>query len=111
MRAAGPPLLTRGTAMRSDKISPLRRGLLLACLTLLLPACATTQPGVTRVERVPVLPPSALLADCPAPTLSGPTNDDLLRLAVERGEALRECTGDKRALRQWRAGHEPARGP
>jgi hypothetical protein len=103
--AVSPPPM-RGTEVR--RMNPRLRwhGPLLASLTLLLTGCATTSPGVTRVERVPVLPPSALLTEHPLPLLQGPLNDDLLAVATARAAALQECNGALAALRAWRAEHE-----
>ena len=77
----------------------LKFGLIAACLTVFLSACSARPCRQAR----PVLPPAVLMQEVQEPTLTGKTNADLVRLAVELQSALRLANSDKRALREWLA--------
>lgn len=77
----------------------LRFGLLLPCL-LLHGGCS--KPPLTQVETLLLIPPAALLADCPqTPVPDQGTNADLLEIARMLRIDLAECNHSKERLRQW----------
>ncbi|UQZ90709.1 hypothetical protein C4J81_16460 [Deltaproteobacteria bacterium Smac51] len=59
-------------------------------------ACAADCPPAR-----PILPPTVYLQEIPEPQLTGRTNGDLARWALELREALRQANSDKNALRDW----------
>jgi hypothetical protein len=85
-------------------IHPLPRGLLLACLTLSLAACASKPVKPEAVEvRVPVYVrlPAELTEEVAKPQLkAGPVvNEDIADLADARGLALDEANAKLRRIR------------
>ena len=84
-------------------------GVMLLCLMVLLPACASTPPQIIRVpfetikiEKESV--PAELLEPCPEPNLDAlETTGDLERVANE-GVAAAKCgNDDKAAIREWQS--------
>lgn len=50
---------------------------------------------------IPVYPPSQLLEDCTNPEFNGKVYSDLVSHIIDQDEALRLCSLDKKALREW----------
>lgn len=71
---------------------------LLGASLLILGACKTVPSEVTILA-----PPADLMADCPEPSSSAVTNEDLVNRFIDMRGALRACNADKRALRSWTA--------
>lgn len=81
--------------------------LLLLCCATLGSGCASETPlplVLTQTEVVGcLLPAPALLADCPMPRalVPDPMQGDVAAMLVLQRLALEQCTGDKRALRDY----------
>ena len=65
---------------------------------LLLVCCAMA--GCTALP-VKLTPPSELLEDCRAGSLSFKTNEEVSLSAAKLAAALKLCNLDKKALREW----------
>ena len=82
--------------MSLSKLGPL------ALCLLMLGGCSTKGLSVTRTDTVALVPPSALMADCPETSFPEvKTNGDLLELAIARELDLAECNRSKARLREW----------
>lgn len=79
------------------------KGALLGLLCGVLGACSSLHPKVTIL-----IPPEDLMQDCPEPSSSAATNEDLVNRFIDMRAALRVCNADKRALRSWSAEVEKA---
>lgn len=77
----------------------------LLCPLILLASCASTPDPevrvITETEIQIVRPPSSLMRPCPVPELGDiATLGDVVRLAIERGQALVECNDRMAAIRR-----------
>ena len=78
-------------------------GLTSVCLMSSL-GCSTSPKVITRIERVKILPPAALIEPTPAQRIEIRTNGDLVEALQAARAALGTCNADKEALRAWVAG-------
>lgn len=86
----------------------LRLGLLLLLLTM-LSACSARP--LVKTETVMLIPPSALLMDCPeTPIPESGNNGDLLEVARMLRLDLAECNRSKARLREWAASNSGIAG-
>lgn len=82
----------------------LRPGLISLCLLALAGCSATPEPIiVTKTETVVLTPPLVNLLPTPLPEPSHPIeqNRDLRNHVEQLYQAIGQCNGDKRAVRQW----------
>lgn len=72
------------------------RGPMMLLLCLLVASCASSLPGVTKLQ-----PPEALMAPCQQPLGAPRTNGALAEYALALKDALMGCNRQLDSLREW----------